>query len=166
MHNRKNRKLVSLINFFTFIGALLFLIPAYPQTGQGRGQDARMEAIESRRIAFLTEKMSLTPEEARVFWPVYNEYNKKRDELANEHRNKWADANVSAMSNEEAGRYAEELIVHMERNAAIKREYHDKLKRILPAKKIALLYEAERDFNRMLFQEARRRTREGGGSGR
>ena len=161
-----NRKLVSLIYFSLFFGVLFSGFPGFSQTGQGRGQDARLEAIESRRIAFLTEKMSLTPDEARVFWPLYNEYNKKRDELSNAHRARWGNANVAAMSNEEAGRFAEDLIVHMERNAAIKREYHDKLKRILPAKKIALLYEAERDFNRMLFQEARRRTREGEGSGR
>ncbi len=146
---------------------LLFVLPSFlPHNGQALAQDSRMEVIESRRIAFLTERMSLTPEEARAFWPLYNEYNKNRDELSNSHRNKWPDAKVASMSNEEAGRYAEDLVLHMERSATIKREYHEKLKRILPAKKIALLYEAERDFNRMLFQEARRRSRESNESGR
>ena len=145
---------------------ICFLMPAQAQPPTVATQDSRIEAIESRRIAFLTEKMSLTPDEARVFWPVYNEYNKKRDELTAEHRKKWHKVKVSEMSNEEAGRYSEDLILHMERNASIKREYHERLKRILPARKIALLYEAEREFNRILFQEARRRAREEGASGR
>lgn len=163
---QKNQKLISFRFIMAGLLVLVSCFTAFSQQRQGQGPDARLEAIESRRIAFLTEKMSLTPEEARQFWPVYNEYNRKRDELTADHRRKWADANVSEMSNDQAGRYAEELITFMERNAAIKREYHEKLKRILPAKKIALLYEAERDFNRILFQEARRRGREGAGSGR
>lgn len=160
-----NRKIASARNILIMTLAFLPAVTAFAQQ-QGRGQDARMEAIESRRIAFLTEKMMLTPDEARVFWPLYNEYNKKRDDLTNDHRNRWPNPEVTSMGNEEAGRYAEELITHMERSAAIKREYHEKLKRILPVKKVALLYEAERDFNRLLFQEARRRAREDAGSGR
>jgi hypothetical protein len=163
MKNHVMFKLVSLKNTALFLFLMFILLPAFSQQ---RNQDARMDALESRRIAFLTEKMSLTPDEARTFWPVYNEYNKNRDELTSEHRRKWSDAKVASMSNEEAGSYAEDLVLHMERAASIKREYHEKLKRILPAKKIALLYEAERDFNRLLFQEARRRGREGSGSGR
>jgi hypothetical protein len=163
MKNHVMFKLVFLKKTALLLFLLLVILPAFSQQ---RNQDARMDAIESRRIAFLTEKMALTPDEARTFWPVYNEYNKNRDELTNEHRRKWSDAKVASLSNEEAGNYAEDLVIHMERAASIKREYHEKLKRILPAKKIALLYEAERDFNRLLFQEARRRGREGSGSGR
>lgn len=158
----KHQKLVSL-KMAAF--AILFLFVLWPAQAQTTN-DARIEAIESRRIAFLTEKMALTPDEARVFWPVYNEYNRRRDEFTAEHRKRWHKANISEMSNEEAGRFAEDHILHMERNSALKREYHEKLKRILPARKIALLYEAERDFNRVLFQEARRRARESGTTGR
>jgi hypothetical protein len=163
---QKNQRLISYKFLITGLLVLVSCFSGFSQQRPGQGPDARLEAIESRRIAFLTEKMSLTPDEARHFWPVYNEYNKKRDDLTAEHRKKWAAADVSEMSNDEAGKYAEELIIYMELNSSIKREYHEKLKRILPAKKIALLYEAERDFNRMLFQEARRRGREGAGSGR
>lgn len=161
MKTQVTDKLVSLKNlpfilFFFFLSGIQSL----------QAQDSSMEAIRTRRIAFLTERMSLTPEEAKQFWPVYNEYNEKRDQQSDAHRQKWSDKEVSEMSPEEAGRYAEDQVLYMESAAAIKREYYEKLKRILPVKKIALLYEAERDFNKMLFQEARRRGRDGGGSGR
>lgn len=144
---------------------LIFFLFLFGSQGT-QAQDSRLDAIKTKRIAFLTERLSLTPEEARPFWPVYNEYNEKRDEQSKAHRQRWAGKEVSEMSKEEAGRYAEDQVRYLEQSAATKREYFEKLKRILPLQKIALLYEAERDFNKMLFQEARRRGRDGGGSGR
>jgi hypothetical protein len=32
------------------------------------------QRIESQRIAFITQRVHLTPDEATKFWPVYNEY--------------------------------------------------------------------------------------------
>ena len=35
----------------------------------------------SEKIAFLTSEMQITPEEAQVFWPVYNQIWKEKDEV-------------------------------------------------------------------------------------
>ena len=35
------------------------------------------ERIMSEKIAFLTVEVGLTPEEAQVFWPVYNQVDRK-----------------------------------------------------------------------------------------
>lgn len=162
MKNQVINKLVSKEHFGLALLIFIFLIG----TQDIRAQDSRMNAINSKRIAFLSERMSVTPDEARQFWPVYNEYNQKRDAQANAHREKWSGKEVSEMTQEEASRYAEDQVSYVEQSAAIKREYYEKLKRILPVKKIALLYEAERDFNKMLFREARLRGRDDEGSGR
>lgn len=45
------------------------------------GQDPTQEKadhIKAQKIAFFTEKLSLTPEEAQRFWPVYNLYWEKK----------------------------------------------------------------------------------------
>ncbi len=39
----------------------------------------RKEQIESHKIAYLTTKLSLTPNEAEKFWPLYNEFSRKCD---------------------------------------------------------------------------------------
>ena len=36
--------------------------------------DTRAEKIQSLKIAFITQKLQLTPDEAQKFWPVYNQY--------------------------------------------------------------------------------------------
>jgi hypothetical protein len=38
------------------------------------------EKLMAEKIAFLTLEVGLTPEEAQVFWPVYNQVEKEKDE--------------------------------------------------------------------------------------
>ncbi|HSV88706.1 MAG TPA: hypothetical protein VLH61_08695 [Bacteroidales bacterium] len=138
----------------------LSISPLFSQTGQQRDKDEQREAIEARRIAFYTERMLLTPEEARVFWPLFNEYIRDRDEINATYRDRWEGVEkVSELSAEEAGRFAEDQMVRLEKLVALKREFHDNMKRALTPVKVALMYEAERDFNRMLLREAREKRR-------
>lgn len=126
----------------------------------GQRQQNRLDRIRSQRVAFLTQKMSLTPEEAQKLWPVLNEFYKKRQELLREHWNQWPrDTDVSKLSEHEAERYAEDQVQSVEKAAKLARELHNELKKILPAKKIALLYEAEEEFNRKLVRERINRPR-------
>ncbi len=130
------------------------------QPGQGRRLDDRMEAIQARRIAFITDRLSLSPAEAREFWPVYNEYLDKQHELSQKHRG-WIMQirNIDQVSEEEAARIAEQEIKRLEESAALRRTYHEKLKEVLPIRKIAMLYEAERSFNQSLVRESQQRFR-------
>jgi hypothetical protein len=50
------------------VGSISF---ANAQNGNGQ----RQEKIQALKIAFITQKLKLTPAEAEKFWPVYNQYN-------------------------------------------------------------------------------------------
>lgn len=39
-----------------------------------QGQEGRRERIKSLKIAYLTERLELSAEEAQQFWPIYNEH--------------------------------------------------------------------------------------------
>ncbi len=56
----------------------LFLLISGISFGQ---QKPDWEKIKSLKVAFITEKLSLTSKEAQSFWPVYNEFEEKRDAL-------------------------------------------------------------------------------------
>ncbi len=139
---------------------LVFHLQAAGQPGQGRRVDDRMEAIQARRIAYITDKLSLTPAEAREFWPVYNEYLAKQQALSQKHRT-WSlqIRNIDQLSDEEVARIAELEVKRLEESATLRRTYHEKLKEVLPIRKIALLYEAERGFNQSLVRESQHRFR-------
>lgn len=53
-----------------------------PSDRQDRSFDN--EKLESARIAFITNRLSLTPTQAEKFWPLYNQNWQKRSELMRE----------------------------------------------------------------------------------
>ncbi len=152
---------VSLKSMLLLFMAVMLSIPAFSQPGQGRRHQERMRVIETRRIAFITEYMDLTPDEAKMLWPIYNEYNNKVQALQDNFRERSDEMpEASEMTEEQAALYIEKEIHRFEKMAEIKRELHENLKEVLPVQKVALLYEAERRFNRMLFRESQQRGRE------
>ena len=69
-----------------------------------KGREEYIEKFRSMKIAFFTEKLELTPGEAEIFWPAYNEYEKEKREISRHrhfrHRN--IDEQLENMTDEEA----------------------------------------------------------------
>lgn len=156
------KKLVK-TNFRHIVSALLILIMAFSidvvaQPGMGRMLEGRNEQLKAKKVSFLTDKMDLTIQEAQVFWPLYNEFNDKRDSLIKSkvltHR---CENLVDEMTESELLEIMEAEISNSENMAALRREYHEKFLKILPVEKVARLYIAEKEFNRQLFREMRKR---------
>lgn len=145
----------STFSFSTILAIILFIQTGWAQGGLGQRQE-RQEQMEARRIAFITRELSLTPAEATDFWPVYNEYNNKRNEMMRKHQAQRQQVNnLDRLSEQQLLVIADAEITNMEEMAALRREYHEKFKKILPVKKVIELYEAERNFNRNLLRESR-----------
>lgn len=141
---------------------------AFAQAGQmgQRPHDERVEAIESRRVAYITNKISLTRQQARAFWPIYNEYNEKVEALGEEIREKRQGLPpVESLSKAQAANYVEDELKRFEMSAQLRREYTEKMLEVISVNQVAMLFEAERSFNRMLFREAQRRMRPDGRGG-
>ncbi len=129
-----------------------FLSPAFSQS-------ERRELLAAQKVAFFTRQMDLSPEEAKLFWPVYDEFTKKREALVaskNEITNRVAD-NFSNMTEEELEKAGDELInINME-EAKLKAEYHEKFKDVLSPSKVVRLYHAENGFKSYLLNQLRSR---------
>jgi len=124
-------------------------------------QKARMEKhkerIESQRIAFITDRLELTPSEAQTFWPVYNEYEKKRHEVTKDFRKRMNldQRNIDELSDKEAMEAAENQLLEAQKMLELRKEYHLKFKNILAPKKILMLYDSEREFQKQLIDRLR-----------
>ena len=110
------------------------------------------EKMMSEKIAFITMELQLTPEEAQVFWPVYNQINQKNKE-AQKAMNKAYRTMVKAM--EEGTVSDKELNALLDDYLAAKQAHKesgkgdvDQYRKVLPAKKVAKLYVAEENFRR------------------
>lgn len=118
-------------------------------------QDHRREEIESFRVAYFTRQVGLNTDEAKKFWPVYNEMQEEIQKLQRErrmrHRNgreaqeNLSDAELEKMINEE--------FISRQKELDIEKKYHERYKEILPMKKLAQYYRAQEGFKRELLKK-------------
>jgi len=137
------------------------------QGGQGYKYQEKREKIDAHRIAFITEKLDLSPEEAQIFWPVYNEHKAKVEEEIKGFREKYdiSPRNIMEISDKEAEEFADAQLEHEQKMLNLKKEFHAQLKQILPPKKILMLIEADREFKIELMKRLSGRKVPGPGKG-
>ncbi|WP_053002621.1 hypothetical protein [Kordia jejudonensis] len=136
---------------FLFFGIFLGIA----QKGQNK------EKIKKLKIAYFTENLDFTEKEAQLFWPVYNTFDDKNFELRERLNTIKKELKyMDDMSDAEASKVLDRIQVIEKQVYENKVNLTKKLRAFLPARKIILLKKAERDFNRKLMKEFRKRRRE------
>ena len=145
-----------------------FAQPNPPQSPNPPPDHQRKEKMESMKIAFLTKRLDLTPDEAQKFWPVYNEFQKKRDELRKKRHEetKGAKENLDSLSDKQIESIVDGEMAFRQKNLDLDKEYHSKFKSVLPIRKVAKLYRAEDMFAHHLLEQISDRGKEGHGERR
>src|SRR5688572_30493116 len=73
---------------YTF--ALLFAVTSFCAVAQPDGN--RKEKLDAMKIAFITQELDLTSQEAQTFWPVYNQFDNELDALRKARKTALSDA--------------------------------------------------------------------------
>lgn len=134
---------------YLFILFSLLLMQVYAQDGS---------RIEQAKIGYITNKLNLSSTEAEKFWPLYNEYKSKIKAIRKEMRMDMKEIqNLDAISDKEAETTLNDIISSEQRTLDLKKEYFVKFKQILPIKKVILLVRAEREFNKEVLMQMRRK---------
>ncbi len=134
-------------------------------------QQPNKDQIDLLKTSFITKELNLTSSEAEAFWPVYNLYNKEIHELRGSlefgrPKRGREESKPEDVSEEEARKLIKNSIEIEKKIVENKVKMIEELLKVLPAKKIIKLHRAERDFNRRILQEYRKRKGGPGGSGR
>jgi hypothetical protein len=140
--------------------AILSLSAFFVEAQQnGRIQkDKKNDRIESLRIAFITEKLRLSPKESQLFWPVFNSYREESNQIKSSGK---FDRAIEDMSESEAEDFVKDKFSQQERQLALDKKYYLKFWEVLSVKKIALLYDAENEFKRKLLNAIKNRQEQG-----
>jgi hypothetical protein len=122
-------------------------------------QNNRMDRINSEKIAFFTTRLDLKPEEARVFWPVYNDYSSRKDNIVQEKTTtiRFVYQNFKNMSDKELEEAGDKIVEFTMQEAQLTIDYHKKFKEILPPSKVVRIYNTEIQFKRHLLNQLQRR---------
>ena len=135
----------------TFTSILMLCL--FVSTGlvaQKGNRKQKREKIEALRVSYITNKLQLTPEESKDFWPIYNEYTEERRQLRKSHSS-------SSQDPEDA---VDASFEFEEKQLVLKRNYYSRLKQVVSPKKLMLLEQTEKDFRRKVKKEIARRKEE------
>lgn len=136
--------------------AMLFLVPVVTMA-QRPGE--RNNEIESYKIAYLTQKLELSPEEAKVFWPIYNDWQREQATLYKERVQKMIRFRKITEIEEMSDTEIQTLIVndfsYKQRELNLEKKYYMKLSSSLPIKIVGKFYRAQEAFKRELLSKYR-----------
>lgn len=122
-------------------------------------EGAGMDKIKSLKIAFITERLNLSSEEAAVFWPVYNEHENALEELRTRERIEMRGRlrNFQNMSDQQIRSLMDEYLdLQNERNQK-NVAFLERMADLIGARKTFLLIKAEDDFKKRLLQQIQQR---------
>jgi hypothetical protein len=141
-----------ILNKFRF-SLLMLLVSAASviQAQNGKQSQNSKDKIESYRIAFITKRLNLTPEEAKVFWPVYNKYTEELETLR-KNRVDFDNIDFTNLSAEDADKKGKEIFAFRQSELDLQKKYYSEFKKVIPAQKVLLLMKAENDFKRQLVR--------------
>jgi len=144
------------MKYLLSVFALLFIVSSL--NGQRRDHGEMREEIKAQKIAFITKKLELTPEEAEAFWPLYNEYQDKEMELRPDFER------PGRVSEERARQLLNQYFENEEKRLNLQKNYYNRFLNVLPARKVVRLHMVEREFKQKLLErlKERREKRRGG----
>ncbi|GGZ13979.1 hypothetical protein GCM10007049_02280 [Echinicola pacifica] len=113
--------------------------------------DYDSEKLQAAKIAFLTQKLDLQPDQATEFWPLYNKFDEERRGYFKQMRGK-EKVEVETLTNEEAKKLIENKFKMQQGLLDLEKDFTWKIAKILSAKQAYMLQEADRDFVRHLYK--------------
>jgi hypothetical protein len=133
---------------------LLLALIASSYWGFSQSPEAK-EKIEAARIALITERLELTPEQAEKFWPVYREYGLKQREIRLEFDQQRRTFDPNKASEEENKNMLKMATQVKERQLKLEQEYSERILSVINTRQLNNLRKAENDFKEMLLKRIR-----------
>lgn len=121
-----------------FLMILSFLFTGFTSFAQQPDAATKREKVQALKIAFITQKLELTSDEAQRFWPVYNNYE------AELHQTMQANKGGDVIENEE-------------KLLNIRKKYRTEFSRVLGQPKMNKLFASEKEFRGVLMRQLKER---------
>jgi len=138
---------------------LLSLICCAPFLGFSQNRSDRNSEIESYKIAYLTQKLELSPDDAKTFWPIYTEYQKEQSVLRKEKSEKMISLRkideIDKLSDAQVSTLLSNEFSYKQKELNLERKYYNIFKTKLPIKTLGKYYRAQETFKRELLNRFR-----------
>ena len=145
---------------------LLATVPAAQAQGGGGGRKGqRLAQLENAKIAFITNRVALTQDQAQKFWPLYNEFSDRRRALNRSGRLLRREV-TDGMSDSQIRDNFTQTFALRQQELNLEKEYFDKFQKVISLRQVAQLFLAERDFTKEVIKRVAGRPDQPGGGDR
>ena len=145
------------------LSLLLVFISMNAMAQDGSFIRKKKEQIKALKVAFITDELSLTPDEATKFWPLLNAFEDKQQEIKKQrlkgYLDRMDDDSFDKFSDKEATTLLNQIESSEDELYQAKKKFAASLKGVISPLKILKLKKAEENFNRKLLQQYRDKKR-------
>ena len=147
-------KITQKMKRYTIYLMLLFSVLSFAQNNR------KIEKIKAIQVAFISNKLNLTPEEAQKFWPIFNQFSDKQFDLKFKRKMlllKMNPQNATPVSDSEMSKLladSENLEAEIQNNRS--RLIKD-LQGVISPQKIFMLKQLEEEFKKTLLKQFKNR---------
>lgn len=127
-------------------------------------EESKREKMDALKVAFITAKLDLSSTEAKAFWPVYNEFHKKRKLISKglgrpdgptphgDHKGP-KKPNFDELTDTQISNFIDKRLEQEQTLLNLKVEYLTKYRAVLPIRKVGKLLHAEKDFRKEVLKK-------------
>lgn len=136
--------------FVLFSLLILFSIKTFAQLDK----EAKLKQLQKQKINYFTERLNLSEKEAKKFWPVYNDYQNRKNLIAQERKSTTAYflQNSENMNENEISELLGKYINYQKRETRLLEVYTNKFREFLPEKKVLQVFILEVKFRQWLLK--------------
>jgi hypothetical protein len=129
-----------------------------PTDGDQIAQDPNVqEKIKNLRIAYISDKLGLTTEQAEKFWPVYREFSDQRRALRMEFAKSRREINAQNPTPEDQEKLVKLGLDLKQKELDLEKDYSGRLMKVITAQQMLNLRKAEGDFQKIILQQIQQR---------
>ena len=143
--------------FFIVLVAMLtvFIVSPMAQEKPADNMQLVREKIKTDKKLFIAQNMNLTESEAKVFWPVYENYQKDLAKLVDKTVKLVENyaGNYQSMTEEAAKELIDGYLAIEGERVTLMKSFLPKFRKVLPEKKVARYYQLENKINAVVKYE-------------
>src|SRR5690606_19625766 len=137
---------------FIYTLMFFFALPVLAQKVEKSSYDK--EKLESAKVAFITQRLDLTPEQAEKFWPAYNQHSKEKRSLMRQ-IDKLVE-NGEGMTNEQAQQAIAKRLELQQQILDLEKIFLKNIVKIISPVQAIKLDDVNKDFARHIYRMQKR----------
>jgi hypothetical protein len=151
----KSLKKFSLVSLLMLSGMMVSIAQEEATEPATKPDTKAQEKIKDLRIAYISDKLGLTPQQAEKFWPVYREFVQERAKLRTEL--KAAQLNAGTADQQKQQQIIDLGLKIKQQELDLEKKYSGQLLQVINAQQMLNLHKAEQEFRAMIINQLQQR---------